>query len=174
MSTTVQRLSETLAVRDGGPRTPEGKAISSRNALKHGLTAREVVIFGEDATEYESFRSGFVKRLAPADELEEFLVDRVAACAWRLRRTVRVESEIFEDYEDLKNRRHVMQPKSAAHAVMVDAGGLGAFAQLARHEAAIERSMLRALHELQRLQAARAGVEVPVPVVVDVTVSGND
>ena len=54
---------------------------------------------------------------------------------------------------------------------MMDAGGLGAFAQLARHEAAIERSMLRALHELQRLQAARAGVEVSVPLAIDVDVS---
>lgn len=84
---------------------------------------------------------------------------------------MRVESEIFEDYESLKNRAHVSQPKSAAHAVMVDAGGLGAFTQLARHEAAIERSMLKALHELQRLQAARAGVEVPLPVAIDVDVS---
>lgn len=173
MSTPFQRLTETLAVRDGGPRTPEGKAISSRNALKHGLTARSVVIFGEDAAEYESFRSGFVARFAPVDDLEEFLVDRIAVCAWRLRRAVRVECEIFEDYESLKNRAHVTQPKSAAHAVMVDAGGLGAFAQLARHEAAIERSMLRALHELQRLQAGRTGVEVPVPVAVDIDVTSD-
>lgn len=157
-----------------GPRTPEGKAISSRNALKHGLAAKAVVIFDEDAAEYESFRAGFVERLAPADAVEEFLVDRIAACAWRLRRAVRVEREVFEDYESLRNRGHVLQPQSVAHAVMADAGGLGAFAQLARHEAAIERSMLRALHELQRLQAARAGVRVPVPVAVDVTVCGTE
>jgi len=173
MNNPFQRQPETLALRSGGPQTPEGKAISARNALKHGLTARAVVIFGEDADEYESFRSGFVGRLAPADQLEEFLVDRVATCAWRLRRAVRVESEIFEDYESLKNRAHVTQPKSAAHAVMVDAGGLHAFTQLARHETAIERSMLRALHELQRLQAARAGEDVPMPVVVDVTGPGD-
>lgn len=121
----------------------------------------------------ESLARGFARRLAPADDVEEFLVDRVASCAWRRRRAVRVEQGIFDDYESLKNRSHVMQPKSAAHAVMVDAGGLGAFAQLVRHEAAIERSMLRALHELQRLQAERAGVEVPVPLAVDVTVSAG-
>lgn len=154
-----------------GPRTPEGKAIASRNALKHGLTAKAVVIFDEDAVEYDSFRVGFVESLAPADAVEEFLVDRITSCAWRLRRVVRIEREVFEDYESLKNRQHFTQPKSAAHAVMVDAGGLGAFAQLARHEAAIERSMLRSLHELQRLQAARVGVEVPLPVAIDVDVS---
>lgn len=153
-----------------GPRTPEGKTIASRNALKHGLAAKAVVIFDEDPDEYESFRAGFAERFAPADAAEEFLVDRVAACAWRLRRVVRIEREIFEDYESLRNRGHALQPRSVAHAVMADAAGLDAFTRITRHEAAIERSMLRALHELQRLQAVRAGVDVPVPVAVDVDV----
>ena len=154
-----------------GPRTAEGKATSSRNATKHGLTARDVVIFGEDPAAFEQFRDGFVTRFEPADEVEGFLVDRVAAAAWRLRRAVRIERGIFEDYESLKNRPHVSVPPSASHAIMVDAGGLGAFAQLARHEAAIERGMLRALHELERLQASRTGREVPVPTAMDVSVT---
>ena len=37
--------------------------------------------------------------------------------------------------------------------------------------AALSRSMLRTLHELQRLQAARTGKHVPAPAVVDVDVS---
>lgn len=156
-----------------GPRTPEGRSIASRNALKHGLAAKAVVIFDEDAAEYDAFRAGFIERLVPADAVEEFLVDRVTACAWRLRRVVRVEREVFEDYESLRNRGHVLQTQSIAHAVMADAGGPGAFTQIARHEAAIERSMLRALHELQRLQAARTGVEVPVPVAVDIDVTSD-
>ena len=45
------------------------------------------------------------------------------------------------------------------------------FSNLDRHEAALSRSVLRTLHELQRLQAARAGVHVPAPAVVDVDVS---
>ena len=40
-----------------------------------------------------------------------------------------------------------------------------------RHEVALSRSMLRTLHELERLQARRAGEHVPVPVAVDVDVS---
>ena len=40
-----------------------------------------------------------------------------------------------------------------------------------RHEVALERSMLRSLHELQRLQAKRAGEYVTAPEVVDVEVS---
>jgi hypothetical protein len=38
-------------------------------------------------------------------------------------------------------------------------------------EVTLERSLYKALHELQRLQAARAGQDVPLPELVDVDVS---
>ena len=41
--------------------------------------------------------------------------------------------------------------------------------ELHRYEAHIERGMYRALHELQRLQAARQGQSVPVPIALDIT-----
>jgi hypothetical protein len=37
-----------------------------------------------------------------------------------------------------------------------------------RHEAGLNRTWLRAMHELERLQARRAGEYVPVPTVCDV------
>ena len=42
------------------------------------------------------------------------------------------------------------------------------FQNLWRNEAALGRSLLRNMHELERLQAKRAGQHVPVPEVVDV------
>jgi hypothetical protein len=44
------------AQKSTGPRTPEGKAVVSQNAVKHGLLAREVVIKGEDSGEFEFYR----------------------------------------------------------------------------------------------------------------------
>jgi hypothetical protein len=46
----------------------------------------------------------------------------------------------------------------------------GSLDRLLRYEAALERSFYRALHELHRLQAARAGVPVPPPAALDVDV----
>lgn len=43
--------------------------------------------------------------------------------------------------------------------------------KLLRYETTIERSIYRALHELQRLQAARAGGAPPLPVAVDVDIN---
>lgn len=45
--------------------------------------------------------------------------------------------------------------------------------RLARYEAHLERSLYRALHELQRLQAARGGTPIPPPIAVDVTIAGT-
>jgi hypothetical protein len=54
-----------------------------------------------------------------------------------------------------------------------DANAANAFSKLSRYEAAIERSLYKALHELQRLQAARrADDNAPPPLAIDVDVSG--
>jgi hypothetical protein len=54
-----------------------------------------------------------------------------------------------------------------------DASKANAFSKLSRYETTLERSLFKALHELQRLQAARgAGGNVSPPVAVDVDVSG--
>jgi hypothetical protein len=54
-----------------------------------------------------------------------------------------------------------------------DAKEANAFSKLSRYEAAIERSLYKALHELQRLQAARRDDgSAPPPVAIDVDVSG--
>lgn len=54
-----------------------------------------------------------------------------------------------------------------------DADSANAFSKLSRYETAIERGLYKALHELQRLQAARAAAgSVPPPVAVDVDISG--
>ena len=57
-----------------------------------------------------------------------------------------------------------------------DANKANAFSKLSRYETTIERSLFKALHELQRLQAARgargAGGNVAPPVAVDLDVSG--
>ncbi len=53
-----------------------------------------------------------------------------------------------------------------------DAKYADAMSKLSRYEAAIERSLYRALHELQRVQAARKDGQSPPSIAVDVTVDG--
>ncbi len=53
-----------------------------------------------------------------------------------------------------------------------DADRANAFSKLTRYETAIERQFYKAMHELERRQAARLGGSVPAPLAVDVDVSG--
>src|SRR2546422_10273588 len=78
-----------------GPTTPEGKAISSQNALKHGLTARDPLLPDESETELTGFRQRLLAELQPVGEIEALLVSRIVNVAWRLRRFGAVEAGVL-------------------------------------------------------------------------------
>ena len=65
------------------------------NALKHGLTGKQVVLPGEDPAEFDAFRSGLIAELAPQGALEEILAEKVVADAWRLRRVSQMEAALY-------------------------------------------------------------------------------
>src|SRR6266498_2556262 len=79
-----------------GPRSTEGKAASSRNSLQHGLTAKEIVLPGEDTAAYEGLRLSLVENHNPAPGLETILIDNIAQCVWRLNRARRIERDALE------------------------------------------------------------------------------
>ena len=82
----------TNALKGTGPRTAEGKARSSRNALTHGLTAQEIVIPG---AAYRSFGQQLIDDLQPKGSCELELIERLAATYWRLRRIPRFEAALM-------------------------------------------------------------------------------
>ena len=66
------------------------------NAQKHGLLSQAAIIQAgdakEDPRELESLLEALWEDLKPEGALEEFLVDRIASCQWRLRRAQRAET----------------------------------------------------------------------------------
>jgi hypothetical protein len=84
------------ALRSTGPRTEAGRAIAGRNALKHGLTATQVILFDEQQEAFERFYTELIAALKPQGPMESQLAERIAINAWRLRRAYRVESGLFE------------------------------------------------------------------------------
>ena len=95
------------AQKSTGPKTPEGKARSAQNARSHGILANEVVIKKGDGrertAEFEDLLNGLHAQFRPQDAVEHVLVDRVAACYWRLRRAQRFEvGAVREELDDCK------------------------------------------------------------------------
>jgi hypothetical protein len=84
-----------------------------------------------------------------------------------------------EKHQEAISKAREMDAKQEAETATLgrtfvrDAAGANAFSKLSRYETTIERSLYKALHELQRLQAARrADGDVTLPTVIDVDVSG--
>ena len=95
----------------------------------------------------------------------------------------RLEASDTEVIDERKHREAVKRAKkirtqqgaaaaTLGRAFARDVDKANAFSKLSRYEAAIERQLYRALHELERRQAARRGRSVPAPMAVDVDVSG--
>jgi len=151
------------AGRSTGPRTAAGKAVASQNALSHGLTAEQIVLFDEQAEDLARFREELRRALDPADEMEEQLAERIVLCAWRLRRAARLEAGLVNsEAEDIRDRG--WRPKVGS-AFRNAAFGLGL---ASRYEAALDRSLRRAYALLERRQARRRGEAVPPPIAVDI------
>ncbi len=89
------------AQKSTGPRTEEGKHVSSRNSLKHGLTARlhNVITRGdvkEDPFEFIELVQSLKEELKPVGLLEELAVEDMAWCYWRKWRAGRWEVGTIE------------------------------------------------------------------------------
>jgi hypothetical protein len=63
------------AQKSTGPRTPEGKAAASRNALRHGLLAQQVLLPGENGEALRKLGEVLRTELQPVGDLENLFVD---------------------------------------------------------------------------------------------------
>ena len=122
-----------------GPRTEEGKARSSQNARKHGLTAQQLIIKPEERRAFEATARALPKpKSSPTARIQQTLFDELVAAAWNLRRVRILQAEI-----------DLLDPLSD---------------RLARHHARFERTFHRALKELRALQTeARLHAMLPPP-----------
>lgn len=146
-----------------GPVTPEGRAISSSNALKHGLRSeRRITLENEDADAFQELLDGYLKAYVPANEPEHQLVLEIARCAWRLERLAAMEAAMF-DLEMLSNANDSYKPRPAGFTP--DERAARAFGSicirtskldvLLRYQTATRRGLLSATTALSRMQAER-------------------
>ncbi len=95
MRTEAQREASRInGAKSRGPTSPEGKAITRFNGLKHTLCAAQAVLPGEDPAEFEAHRGALFDDWRPMSYTRALLVERLAIASWRLRRAVTSESAL--------------------------------------------------------------------------------
>ena len=153
--------------------------MSSKNARKHGLLSVDLVLPDEYAGEYTEFVLELDQELRPQGALEKALVERVVGLLWRLKRAGKLENAILY-WEQLPTAEQLADSGDSVQDFLTRLSVRGAaytkgadtLAKLSRYESAMQRNLLRMMHELQRIQAVRRGEHVPAPLALDIDLTG--
>lgn len=127
-----------------GPKTPEGKAASRMNALRHGLRARTAVLPGENQEDFDQLCDDLESEWQPQTRSELFYLEQMAISQWKLTRTEIAEQSVFAQITDPEKQ-----------IPMLD--------RIWQCQSRFERSYASGQRELKRLQGSRTPPPGPTP-----------
>ena len=141
-----------------GPRTEEGKKRSSKNALRHGLTGRTIVMPYEDMEAYHRFCEELLIDLAPETPVERQYAQTFCDTQSRLNRIRSIEDSIlalghFEAAGNIDTENPQVHAALTAGRVFRDQSQ--SFANISLYEQRLQRTLEKSLKQLQTLQAER-------------------
>jgi hypothetical protein len=139
------------ALQSTGPKTPAGKAQSSRNSLRHALTGQVALLPAEDRAAHDTFCEELIASLNPETAIEQQLAHSIAEDSWRLNRVCALETNIFA-LGHAGERRELQLALADAKTFLSHANS---FALLTIYEQRINRSLQRNLAQLRALQQER-------------------
>jgi hypothetical protein len=146
------------AEKSKGPTSPQGKARSSMNALRHGLTARVVVLPDEDMDAYQAFSKEIVDSLDAQTPVERQFAQTVADNQWRINRIRSIEDGML-GMGHFEAAGNFDCPTSEIHSAMTAARAFRddskSFVNLSIYEQRLHRSMKESLRQLRELQTER-------------------
>ncbi len=147
MSTRKQRRANRLnALKSTGPRSLEGKRVSSLNALKSGLDAKSQIVPGESPGEFAELQIEYIAQFAPITPEQRFLVDKLIRNEWLLRRYHRIEAQLWV------YQTRLCDPKTGVELGEAFSKAAATFQRLHRQVIAAEKAHKEALKQLKDLQ----------------------
>ncbi len=166
LRTEAQKLASRLnGHKSRGPKTAEGKAISARNATKHGLNSASVVLWCEKKEKYDQYLEDLTAEWEPETITELELVTALADAQWQLKRltairTASIDLEMDRAVEsfrqDFPASDETTRLALAWQALAVDSRCLG---ELNRHEAHLRRIVNSSVSKLLAIGEARSRQE---------------
>src|SRR4051812_14829807 len=133
------------ALKSTGPTTPEGKAVSKLNGVRHGMRAATTVLPFEVGEKFLALCENLERQWNPQGPTEEFYLEQMAVSQWKLHRAEAHEQNIESQNHGDVNKIIPLLDKLTQCVVR------------------LERSYTRAQRELERLQQARRQAEVEQP-----------
>ncbi|MBV8865243.1 MAG: hypothetical protein JO210_07565 [Acidobacteriaceae bacterium] len=145
------------AQRSTGPVTHQGKAISSLNAVKTGLTGRTVLLHSDDVAVYQQHLAAYRNEYKPVGLRETELVQSLADTQWRLQRIPGLEMAIYA-HGRAENQDYCGQHATTG-ANLIELGTFLKYEKQLRNlqlqEARLQRRYEKEMAELRSLQKER-------------------
>jgi hypothetical protein len=161
MATAAQiAANRTNAQASTGPKTAEGKAKSSQNAVSLGLFTKQNCMQPEEREEYHNLYNALWRDLSPIGAMEELFATEIIRGAWRLRRCAMVEATLAS-YASQKNRAAHEEdngkdaPYRGTCDPMIYDYSAGTQVAVDRARTQASGAMRRATEDLRRLQTER-------------------
>ncbi|MEK6559824.1 MAG: hypothetical protein AABZ43_06745 [Planctomycetota bacterium] len=136
---------------------------TAEDTVKQNIFSSEILIEGECATDLDEIRNRLKKELKPTGEIESIIVDRIISSIWRLKRCLKIESQILEyessciqEYEQgffrvRKRTDKEMRQLKALKIIDVK----NHLEELSKYETALEGQIYKALSELENIKQGR-------------------
>lgn len=142
---------------------------NNTNALKHGILSKQLILESESASDLQTLHTDISLDLKPIGTMEKMLVDQIVSGYWRLKRLYRVETESMDWYKNDNGGFSIISEseKQQERKSVRDMIHNQSIEIILRYQTTIERSIYRAYHELERLQAKRNNQNVPLPLSID-------
>jgi len=139
------------AQKSTGPKTARGKLISSRNAVKHGLYAKDLIIDSPALTEQKEEWDKLIKSLddqfLPISDFEERLIHDIAKHLWLSRRAIDAENKyIAANIDKLANCSHGSDAARLALSCLLGSE------RISRQEAKLNKLLSQKLEQLMTYQ----------------------
>jgi hypothetical protein len=146
------------AQKSTGPTSEIGRKTSSLNALRHGLTARVVVLPSEDLAAYKTFSDEYLASLAPDTFPERQCAQTIIDTQWRLNRVRSIEEGMLAlGHQSPEGQIDYGHPEihAALTAAVVWRDHSQAFVNLSMHEQRLYRILTAAQKSLDEMKSKR-------------------
>jgi hypothetical protein len=168
------RSSRANGVLSRGPKTPESKARSVTNNLRHGLLSRTVVLEEENLKSFADLLTALERDLDPQDEVESGLVENMAVSRWRLLRLWAIERASLKIEMDKHDPATKDPGTRAALAFRALSDNSRSLDLLNRYESRFDRQYARSLTLLLKLRQQSRYASPPIGSQVSIPVDENE